>query len=142
MSRHQIPDAISEFVTVSIGSIVIGVGIGLLCSLLFKHSRIGTYPTYEIGLLFLFAYGSYAMAEVTNPHGKLPHLGCGDTHTAIYPCIINAIALSEPLPCPCPLAPFPQAVELSGIMSLFFCGIVLAHYNSYNLSEVSKVRFV
>jgi hypothetical protein len=25
-------------------------------------------------------------------------------------------------------------------MALFFCGIVLAHYNSYNLSEVSKVK--
>lgn len=25
-------------------------------------------------------------------------------------------------------------MEFSGIMALFFCGIVLAHYNSYNLS--------
>jgi len=93
MTSSQIPAAVGEFVTVSIGSIVIGVCIGLLCSFMFKHSGIGSYPTYEIGLLFLFAYGSYAMAE---------------------------------------------AVELSGIMALFFCGIILAHYNSYNLSEVSK----
>ena len=47
---------------------------------------------YEIGLLFLFAYCAYALAE---------------------------------------------AVELSGIMALFFAGVTLAHYNSYNLSEVA-----
>ena len=49
---------------------------------------------YEISILLLFAYGSYALGE---------------------------------------------AIELSGIMALFFCGIVLAHYNSYNLSKTSQV---
>lgn len=68
--------------------------LSLLCAFLFKNTSIRDYPTYEIGLLFLFAYGSYALAE---------------------------------------------AVELSGIMALFFCGIVLAHYNSYNLSETAQV---
>lgn len=28
--------------------------------------------------------------------------------------------------------------HLSGIMSLFFCGVVLAHYNTANISEVSR----
>ena len=31
-----------------------------------------------------------------------------------------------------------ESIELSGIMALFFCGIVLAHYNSYNLSKTSQ----
>ena len=93
MSSNQIPAAMLQFTVVSLGSVVVGVVIGLLCSFLFKNTHIRDYPTYEIGLLFLFAYGSYALAE---------------------------------------------AVELSGIMALFFCGIVLAHYNSYNLSEASK----
>jgi len=31
-----------------------------------------------------------------------------------------------------------EALELSGIMALFFNGIVLAHYNSYNLSHDSR----
>ena len=33
---------------------------------------------------------------------------------------------------------FAESLELSGIMALFFCGIILAHYNSYNLSAVSR----
>ena len=70
-----------------------GVATGLICSYLFRHTRIRDYPKYEISLLFLFAYGAYALAE---------------------------------------------SIELSGIMALFFCGIVLAHYNSYNLSKTSQ----
>lgn len=94
LDHDEVPPVILEFIVVSCGSVVVGVIIGLLCSFLFKHTQIRQYPTYEIGLLFLFAYGSYALAE---------------------------------------------AVELSGIMALFFCGIVLAHYNSYNLSDTSQV---
>jgi sodium/hydrogen exchanger 8 len=33
----------------------------------------------------------------------------------------------------------PEVFELSGIMSLFFCGVVLSHYNTYNLSPASKI---
>ncbi|RLN79767.1 hypothetical protein BBJ28_00010721 [Nothophytophthora sp. Chile5] len=66
----------------------------LACSFTCKNSNIKGYPAYEITLLFLYAYGSYALAEV---------------------------------------------MKLSGIMSLFFCGIIMAHYNSYNLSKPSQV---
>ena len=34
---------------------------------------------------------------------------------------------------------FSEALQLSGIMSLFFCGLVMSHYNSYNLSATSQV---
>lgn len=66
----------------------------LACSFMCKNTNIRGYPAYEITLLFLYAYGSYALAEV---------------------------------------------MQLSGIMSLFFCGITMAHYNSYNLSKPSQV---
>lgn len=91
---EQILYAVVEFVGVSFGSVIVGVTTGLLCSFLFKNSRVKDQPTYEISLLFLFAYGAYALAEV---------------------------------------------MALSGIMALFFCGISLAHYNFYNLSEGSQV---
>ena len=37
---------------------------------------------------------------------------------------------------------FAEAVELSGIMSIFFTGVVLATYNTYNLSPTSQVRWL
>ncbi len=80
------------FSFVSVSSIFVGVAIGLSCSFLFKHSSIRLYPKFEITLLFLFAYGSYAFSE---------------------------------------------SIQLSGIMSIFFCGLVLSHYNSQNLSPTS-----
>lgn len=93
LDEAQVGEATVAFLGVSIGSVFIGVLTGLVCSYIFRHTRIRDYPKYEISLLFLFAYGAYAVAE---------------------------------------------AIELSGIMSLFFCGIILAHYNSYNLSKTSQ----
>ncbi|RLO12563.1 hypothetical protein DYB28_010061, partial [Aphanomyces astaci] len=66
------------------------------CSLLCKNTNMSKYPKYEITMLFLFAYGSYSLAEV---------------------------------------------LKLSGIMSLFFCGITMAHYNTTNLSTTSQSIF-
>jgi sodium/hydrogen exchanger 8 len=89
-----VPGVIKTFVIVSIGSVLVGIVIGLVCSYLCRHTKLYRYSEYEVGILFLFAYGSYAFSE---------------------------------------------ALQLSGIMSLFICGIVLSHYNSYNLSPTSQV---
>ena len=83
-----------KFIGISLGSVACGVSTGLGCSFMCKTTRIELYPKYEITLLFLYAYGSYALAEV---------------------------------------------MGLSGIMSLFFCGISMAHYNTSNLSKASLV---
>jgi sodium/hydrogen exchanger 8 len=93
-SSLTLPSLLQSFVIVSLGSVLIGIAIGLCCSYIFKNNKLYSYPEYEISLLFLFAYGSYALSE---------------------------------------------ALQLSGIMSLFICGIVLSHYNSYNLSPISQV---
>lgn len=89
-----LPSTLLSFFTITLASTSVGVLIGLACSFLFKHTRIRDYPKFEISLLFLSSYGSYAFAE---------------------------------------------AVELSGIMSIFFTGVVLATYNTYNLSPTSQV---
>ena len=86
--------ALSSFVVTSLGSVFMGVGTGLACSYFCKNTDIRQHAHLELSLLFLFAYGSYALCE---------------------------------------------ALELSGIMALFFCGVVLAHYNSYNLSDSARV---
>ena len=93
-SSSTVPIIMVNFTICSLGSVVVGVIIGLVCSYLCKHTKMNLYPEYEVSILFLFAYGSYSFAE---------------------------------------------AIELSGIMSLFFCGIVLSHYNRFNLSPTSQI---
>ena len=67
-----------------------------------------------LGLLTSFIYKQTSIQNFANIESTLLFLFC-------YLCY----ALSESL-------------GLSGIMSLFFNGIVLSHYNSYNLSEDSR----
>jgi sodium/hydrogen exchanger 8 len=83
-----------KFAGVSLGSVFVGLVIGLLNCYLCKNTKMNKYPEYELSVLFLFAYGSYSFSE---------------------------------------------SLQLSGIMSLFFCGMVMSHYNNYNLSASSKV---
>lgn len=89
-----LPGIMVDFTGVSFGSVIIGICIGLSCSYICKHTHLKEYPEYEIVLLCLFAYGSYASAEL---------------------------------------------FEFSGIMSLFYCAIILSHYNVYNLSATSQI---
>lgn len=89
-----LPGIMLEFTGVSLGSVIVGILVGLLCSYICKHTMLFKYPEYEVSTLFLFAYGSYGLAE---------------------------------------------SLELSGIMSLFFCAIILSHYNVYNLSRTSQI---
>lgn len=81
------------FVIVFATSTVLGVVLGLGCSLMLKHSRIGTFPNLESCIVLLVAYTSYF---------------------------------------------FSNALELSGIVSLLFCGITLKHYAHHNMSDKTK----
>lgn len=92
--QFSIGEAVLNFAGVSLGSVFVGICLGLLNCYLQKHTKMNCYPEYELTILFLFAYGSYAFSE---------------------------------------------SLSLSGIMSLFFCGMVMSHYNNYNLSSSSKI---
>lgn len=94
LSQSDIPSALLSFVIMTTLSILVGVGMGLASSFIYKHTSLSDFPKLETSLLFCFCYLVYAVAE---------------------------------------------AVELSGIMALFFNGIVLNHYNSYNLSPTAHV---
>jgi len=86
---------LGHFFLVSVGSVAVGLAAGALCSWCFCRSQFfKTFPDYEISVILLGAYLTFA---------------------------------------------FSQLLGLSGIVSLFFFGVVLAQYNWYNLSEPSKV---
>jgi sodium/hydrogen exchanger 8 len=100
LDADEVPELISftilgHFFLVLLGSILIGIGAGALCSWCFSKSRsLSRFPDCEISAILLGAYLTYT---------------------------------------------FTQLMGLSGIVALFFFGIVLSHYNWYNLSESSKV---
>ncbi|KAL3911398.1 MAG: hypothetical protein SGILL_007297, partial [Bacillariaceae sp.] len=85
---------ILNFIVVSGFSIVVGVGLGMAASFLYRHTELKRYPNLETSLLLCFCYLCYATAE---------------------------------------------AIHLSGIMAIFFQGVVLSHYNVYNLSPRAHV---
>jgi len=93
-SSGNIHHVLISFITMTFFSILVGIGMGLIPSFIYKHSRLSKFPKLETALLFLFCYMCYATAE---------------------------------------------AIDLSGIMALFFQGVVLSHYNSYNLSDTAHV---
>jgi len=68
-----------------------------------------------LGLLSSFIYKHSSLSDFPNLETSLLFLFC-------YLCYAMA-----------------EALELSGIMALFFNGIVLSHYNSYNLSRTAHV---
>jgi len=73
-----------NFLAISLGSLCMGVLVGLLCSLLFRRSQLHRTPDVEFTLIVFTAYAAYCSSEI---------------------------------------------LGLSGIMALFFCSIIIAHYN-------------
>jgi sodium/hydrogen exchanger 3 len=55
--------AVLEFIVIFAGSLLIGVLIGLLSSLLFKYADMHKYPVLEASLLMTYAYSSYLLAQ-------------------------------------------------------------------------------
>ncbi|KAJ3417444.1 monovalent cation:H+ antiporter, CPA1 (nhx1) [Chytridiales sp. JEL 0842] len=84
---------IGSFMAVFFGSLMIGVIIALICSLMLKHSHLHEYPSLESCIIFLLAYSSYLLSN---------------------------------------------SIQLSGIVSLLFCGITLKHYAYDNMSLRSR----
>ena len=112
VGARSVAGAIGEFFKVSIGSTIMGVGIGLLSALTTRRllngagheakalaegheddEHGGVEHHFEVSIVLLFAYAAYV---------------CADTN------------------------------GLSGIMALFFCGITMGHYTKYNLSQAAK----
>lgn len=82
------------FVKIFFGSSAIGVLFALSSALILKHIDLRQHPSLELGMMFIFSYAPYGLAE---------------------------------------------GLQLSGIMAILFCGIVMSHYTHFNLSPVTQV---
>jgi len=67
--QPNIASAVFSFVTISFFSICIGITLGLICSFIFRHTRLSTYPNMEMALIFLFCYSCYAIGEALGLSG-------------------------------------------------------------------------
>ncbi|KIH69497.1 sodium/hydrogen exchanger 3 [Ancylostoma duodenale] len=86
----------TTFLTMFTLSALLGLAIGLLSALLFKHVDLRKTPSLEFALLLVFAYIPYGFAE---------------------------------------------AMSLSGIMAILFCGITMSQYTQQNISPVTQITF-
>ncbi|KAH7051262.1 Sodium/hydrogen exchanger family-domain-containing protein [Macrophomina phaseolina] len=87
-------ESIGIFLLVFFGSLIIGLIIGVLTSLLLKFTYVRRFPKIESCLVILIAYLSYF---------------------------------------------FSNAIHMSGIVSLLFCGICLKHYAYHNMSRRTQL---
>uniref|UniRef100_A0A8R1HWD3 Sodium/hydrogen exchanger n=2 Tax=Caenorhabditis japonica TaxID=281687 RepID=A0A8R1HWD3_CAEJA len=91
-----ITSAFVTFTEMFFFSACLGVGIGLLSALLFKHVDLRKTPSLEFALLLIFSYIPYGFAE---------------------------------------------ALNLSGIMAILFCGISMSQFTRHNVSPIAQITF-
>ena len=78
-TTRTIPHVLLRFTGISLGSVLVGIIIGLICSYLCKHTHMSKYPEYEISMIFLFAYGSYSFSEAMKLSGIMSLFFCAVT---------------------------------------------------------------
>ncbi|XP_072305879.1 sodium/hydrogen exchanger 8 [Eucyclogobius newberryi] len=86
--------ALGNFLKMFFGSAALGTLTGLISAVFFKHFDLRKTPSLEFGMMLIFAYLPYGLAE---------------------------------------------GIQLSGIMSILFAGIVMSHYTHHNLSPVTQI---
>ena len=79
LSAGSILGAIAFFLAVFVGSVVLGIGFGLLTSYILKVSRLRDHPHLEQGLLVSMAYAAYFLAQGLDLSGIVAILFCGVT---------------------------------------------------------------
>ncbi|KAK7884197.1 hypothetical protein WMY93_027320 [Mugilogobius chulae] len=86
--------ALGYFLQMFFGSAALGTLTGLISAVFLKHFDLRKTPSLEFGMMLIFAYLPYGLAE---------------------------------------------GIQLSGIMSILFAGIVMSHYTHHNLSPVTQI---
>ncbi|KAK5577579.1 hypothetical protein RB653_002522 [Dictyostelium firmibasis] len=93
-SARDIVISCAMFIVVAIGSVILGVVMALLLSLILKWINIGKFPALETIFMVMFSYMSYVLAG---------------------------------------------ALDISGVLAVFFFGITLNQYGAYSLSPYTKL---
>ncbi|CAI0379248.1 unnamed protein product [Linum tenue] len=95
INSQTILSVIGDFLYLFSTSTALGIGVGLLTSLVLKTLYFGKHSSIrELAMMVLMAYLSYMLAEL---------------------------------------------LELSGILTVFFCGIIMSHYSWHNVTESSRI---
>ncbi|XP_057291226.1 sodium/hydrogen exchanger 8-like [Hydractinia symbiolongicarpus] len=87
-------ESVIAFIKIFFGSAGVGVAFALISALILKHVDLRQHPSLELGMMVVFSYAPYELAE---------------------------------------------GLQLSGIMAILFCGIVMSHYTHFNLSPVTQI---
>ncbi|XP_024967654.1 sodium/hydrogen exchanger 4-like isoform X3 [Cynara cardunculus var. scolymus] len=108
-------------------STVLGVAAGLVTSYILRGLGFGRHSSVrEISLMILVAYLSYILAEVINDAKP-------NTKT------IGPISISGFMSSRVGFLCFLQLFELSGILTVFFAGVLMSHYAWHNVTESSRI---
>lgn len=94
LRSDTVAKSVGEFFKIFLGSSVVGVAFAITSALILKHIDLRKHPSLELGMMLIFSYAPYELAE---------------------------------------------GLELSGIMAILFCGIVMSHYTHFNLSPVTQI---
>ncbi|OEL35292.1 Sodium/hydrogen exchanger 2 [Dichanthelium oligosanthes] len=115
---------VGKFLYLFFTSTVLGVATGLLSAYIIKKLCFARHSTdREVSIMMLMAYLSYMLSM---PHTKNFSLllAFRKQHDINIFLIISSIF---------------QLLDLSGILTVFFCGIVMSHYTWHNVTESSRV---
>ncbi|KAJ1848004.1 monovalent cation:H+ antiporter, CPA1 (nhx1), partial [Coemansia sp. RSA 486] len=74
-----VPGMLSSFMFVFGASLVVGMAMGVMMSLVCKHSRLYEYPSIEASLVLLVAYHSYLFSNAIELSGIVSLLFCAAT---------------------------------------------------------------
>ncbi|XP_784010.4 sodium/hydrogen exchanger 8 isoform X2 [Strongylocentrotus purpuratus] len=74
---HALGYAVGSFCVMLFGSSLLGIALGLISALLLKHVDLRNTPSLEFGLMLIFAYLPYALAEGIKLSGIMAILFCG-----------------------------------------------------------------
>ncbi|KAM4571570.1 sodium/hydrogen exchanger 8 isoform 2-T2 [Fundulus diaphanus] len=120
--------ALGYFLKMFFGSAALGTLTGLISAVFLKHFDLRKTPSLEFGMMIIFAYLPYGLAEGIKLSG-----GCTYEKTYTHLKQLQEFGLS---------AFFADLLLLlppTGIMSILFAGIVMSHYTHHNLSPITQI---